>query len=48
MGQPIGHQTIENILTWLDYRFVSKTATGATVAAPTYMVDVYRECDVVE
>ena len=48
VGQPIGHQTIENILTWLDYRFVSKTATGATVAAPTYMVDVYRECDVVE
>ena len=48
VGQPIGHQTIENILTWLNYKFISKTATGAKVAAPTYMVDVYRECDVVE
>lgn len=48
VGQPIGHQTIENILTWLNYTFIAKSATGAKVAAPTYMVDVYRECDVVE
>ncbi len=47
-GQAIGHDTIENILTWLGYDFLEKRAGGALVAAPSYMVDVYRECDVVE
>ena len=47
-GQAIGHDTIENILTWLGYDFVEKRPGGAVVAAPSYMVDVYRECDVVE
>lgn len=48
IGKKIGAEVIEKILTALQYEFVSKTAKGAVVAAPTYMIDVYRECDVVE
>lgn len=48
IGKEIGAETIENILQYLNYEFVEKTAGGAVVAAPTYMVDVTRECDVVE
>lgn len=48
IGKKIGHGTIEKILKGLNYEFVERTATGALVAAPTYMVDVTRECDVVE
>ena len=44
----IGHEVIENILTWLSYDFIEKRQGGAKVAAPSYMIDVYRECDVVE
>ena len=47
-GHKIGHDTIENLLTWLSYDFLEKRPGGALVAAPSYMVDVYRECDVVE
>ena len=47
-GEKIGFGTIENILTWLNYDFLEKRPGGARVAAPSYMVDVYRECDVVE
>ena len=48
IGKKIGHDTIEKILEGLNYQFVEKRADGALVAAPTYMVDVTRECDVVE
>ena len=48
VGKKLGRETVENILGWLDYEFVKKSATGATVLAPSYMIDVYRECDVVE
>ena len=48
IGKKIGHDTIEKILEDLNYQFVEKRADGALVAAPTYMVDVTRECDVVE
>ena len=48
IGKKIGHDTIENILAYLSYDFIERTPEGAKVAAPTYMVDVYRECDVVE
>ena len=48
IGKKIGHDTIQKILKALNYEFVEKRANGALVAAPTYMVDVYRECDVVE
>lgn len=48
IGKKIGHDVIENILTWLTYEFIEKREGGAKVAAPSYMIDVYRECDVVE
>jgi phenylalanyl-tRNA synthetase beta chain len=48
IGHEIGHETIEKILGWLCYDFIEKREGGAVVAAPSYMVDVYRECDVVE
>lgn len=48
IGKEIGKDMIDNILTALKYEFVSKTENGAVVAAPSYMVDVTRECDVVE
>ena len=48
IGKAIGHATIEKILEALNYQFIEKHNGGSIVAAPTYMVDVYRECDVVE
>jgi len=48
IGKKIGHDTIEKILTALTYEFVEKREGGAKVAAPSYMIDVYRECDVIE
>ena len=53
-GKKIGHDVIETILENLDYEFISRefdadgAVKGAKVAAPSYMVDVSRECDVVE
>ena len=47
-GAKLGHDVMENILTWLGYDFEQKRPGGAVVVAPSYMVDVYRECDVVE
>ena len=48
IGKEIGAQTIEKILEGLNYQFLERHENGARVAAPTYMVDVTRECDVVE
>ncbi len=48
IGKKIGHDTIRNILTYLDMEILSETPEGAVVAVPAYRVDVYRECDVVE
>ncbi len=48
IGKKIGHDVIEGILEGLAYEFVGKRQGGATVAVPSYMIDVYRECDVVE
>ena len=48
VGKKIGHEVIEGILEGLAYEFLEKTETGAKVAVPSYMIDVYRECDVVE
>jgi phenylalanyl-tRNA synthetase beta chain len=48
IGKKIGHDTIESILKSLNYEFLEKRPGGARVAAPTYMIDVTRECDVVE
>ena len=48
IGKNIGRQTIEDILGYLQYEFVSRGENGAVVAVPSYMIDVYRECDIVE
>ena len=48
VGKKIGHDVIENILESLAYEFVEKMENGAKVAVPSYMIDVYRECDIVE
>jgi len=48
IGKKIGHDVIEGLLEALAYEFVEKHEGGSTVAVPSYMIDVYRECDVVE
>ena len=48
VGKKIGHDVIEGILEGLAYEFLEKTPAGAKVAVPSYMIDVYRECDIVE
>ncbi len=48
VGQKIGHESITKVLEALQYKFVSNTGNKAVVLAPSYMIDVYRECDVVE
>ena len=48
IGKKIGHEVIESLLEALAYEFVEKHDGGATVAVPSYMIDVYRECDIVE
>ena len=48
IGKEIGKETIGKILVGLNYNFLQKSENGALVEAPTYMVDVTRECDVVE
>jgi len=48
IGKEIGSTVIESILESLGYDFLEKNVDGAVVAAPSYMIDVYRECDVVE
>jgi len=48
IGKPVSDAEIERILQALNYSFESRRDGGATVLAPSYMVDVYRECDVVE
>ena len=48
IGKEIGDEKIDLILSALGYEFESREGRTATVLAPSYMVDVYRECDVVE
>ncbi len=48
IGKAIGAEVIKQILGSLEMEFVSESATGCVVKVPTYRVDVYRECDVVE
>lgn len=48
IGYKLGADTIRRILEYQDMEFVSSTPEGCTVKVPTYKVDVYRECDVVE
>ena len=48
IGKKIGHEVIESLLENLAYEFLERHEGGAIVAVPSYMVDVYRECDIVE
>ena len=48
IGQKLGYDVIDGILESLAYDFISKDGARRTVEVPCYMVDVYRECDVVE
>ena len=48
VGKDITNAEMETILEALKYDFERRSENGATVLAPSYMVDVYRECDVVE
>ena len=48
IGKKIGHDVIEKLLESLAYEFIEKREGGSVVAVPSYMIDVYRECDVVE
>ena len=48
VGQKLGHENIDRILESLAYTFESKEGAKRTALAPCYMVDVSRECDVVE
>lgn len=48
VGRKLGASVIESILESLAYEFESRDENGAVVLAPSYMVDVTRECDVVE
>jgi len=48
IGQRIGVDVIKNILTYLEFEFISSDDEGAVISVPTYRVDVERECDVVE
>ena len=48
VGQKLGHENIDRILESLAYTFISKDGAKRTVEVPCYMVDVCRECDVVE
>ncbi len=48
IGKEIGDDKIDNILEALGYKFEERSGRKVVVLAPSYMVDVYRECDVVE
>lgn len=48
IGKKIGHENIITILESLDFKVKSRNGAELTVLAPSYRVDVYRECDVVE
>lgn len=48
IGQKLGYDVIDGILESLAYDFISRDGAKRTVEVPCYMVDVYRECDVVE
>lgn len=48
IGKEIGAKVIRDIMEYLDMEFVQEDETGCVVKVPTYRVDVYRECDIVE
>lgn len=48
IGKQIGHETIHEILEYLDFEISNPSDAGFTVAVPTYRVEVLREADVIE
>lgn len=48
IGKKLGSEVIDGILEALAYEFMEREGERVKVAAPSYMVDVTRECDVVE
>ena len=48
IGKQLGSATYKRILESLDFKLLSESEAGCTVAVPAYRVDVTRECDVVE
>lgn len=48
IGKHIGTETINNILTSMDFDIIRQDEVSATVKVPSYRVDVTRECDIVE
>lgn len=47
-GIEIPKEDIKRILTLLEMEIIDENAAGVTVKVPTYRVDVYRDCDVIE
>ncbi len=48
IGKQLGANLILSILKYMDFEIISHNRSGAKVLVPSYKVDVYRECDVVE
>lgn len=48
IGQEIPSDKIKTILKAFEFEFLEENGDNLKVAVPTYRVDVYRECDVVE
>lgn len=48
IGKDIPSEDIKAILRAMDFEILSENGSEAEVSVPTYRVDVYRECDVVE
>lgn len=48
IGKRLGGDTIVRILELLEFGILDRDESGARISVPSYRVDVYRECDVVE
>lgn len=48
IGKKLGADLILKILKFMDFEILSSSEKGAEVSVPSYKVDVYRQCDVVE
>ena len=47
-GINIPAETVKNILDLLEMKILSENEEGVTIEIPSYRVDVYRDCDVIE
>lgn len=48
IGKKLGTEVMDKILMGLGYEFISRNGESSVVEVPSYMMDVTRECDVVE